>query len=119
MLLALTLLHWVSRPEGLSRHFRWPDTVCAALRHELRWFAPLFVTASGLVVLADEANVDDVTLAIGRPTVILAWSGVCAARLAIAGPEKRVQRLYAWAQAPPPRAGGATSGIPCSRAFQS
>jgi potassium efflux system protein len=70
-LVAISVAYRAARPEGLARHFRWPQAPCLAVRRELRWFAPLFVAATGLVVLAAVLDSEAVTLAVGRPAMIV------------------------------------------------
>jgi len=73
LLYPLSLARWIFQPRGLSRHFRWPEGVCAAFLIEFRWFVPLFVFAGALVAFSKQLGVEDVSLAIGRPALIVSW----------------------------------------------
>ena len=73
LLFAFSLARWIFQPRGLSRHFRWPETVCNACLTELRWFAPLFVFTGALVAFSKEAGIEDVSLALGRPALMVGW----------------------------------------------
>ena len=73
LLFAFSLARWIFQPRGLSRHFRWPETVCTAFLTELRWFAPLFVFAGTLVAISKQAGIEDISLALGRPALIVGW----------------------------------------------
>jgi len=73
LLFAFSLARWILQPRGLSRHFRWPETVCTAFLTELRWFAPLFVFTGTLVDISKQAGIEDVSLALGRPALIVGW----------------------------------------------
>jgi len=73
LLFAFSLAHWIFQSTGLSRHFRWPETVCTAFLSELRWFVPLFIFSSALVAFSKQAGIEDVSLALGRPALIFGW----------------------------------------------
>ena len=73
LLFAFSLARWIFQPRGLSRHFRWPEAVCTAFLTEMKWFAPMFVFTGTLVAFSKQAGIEDVSLAIGRPALILGW----------------------------------------------
>jgi potassium efflux system protein len=73
LLFSFSLARWIFQPRGLSRHFRWPETVCSEFLDELRWFVPVFISACFLVALSKEVGAEDVSLTIGRPALIVSW----------------------------------------------
>jgi potassium efflux system protein len=70
---ALSLLHWVTRSDGLGpRHFRWPEGIVAALHRRIGWLAALLVPAMFLVKLASHAALTEASYALGRPMLLFA-----------------------------------------------
>lgn len=53
-LFALEVLRKAAAPRGLcERHFLWPEAGCAKVRQHLRWYAPLRVALTFLVIATD------------------------------------------------------------------
>jgi potassium efflux system protein len=69
----LSLLHWMTRSDGLARcHFRWPEGISIALHRRIGWLTAILVPAALLINLASHARVVEVLYAIGRPALLLA-----------------------------------------------
>lgn len=55
------------RSNGLfDAHFRWSDNATGVLRRQLRWFAPLFITCSAVIVASEASGQEPAVASIAR-----------------------------------------------------